>query len=185
MSFLFSTVLTQDNVTDQQTARTSAFIEVLTLADDLLIKGTWLAVPGCNPLNSYGRSNDILSFSHATSAICLRLYPINVMCRDNTWVYAVWWMSRAAKLQKWLPPRTSWQWLWVKLVCQSTFCTLAKLMILAASECQKFYCSTKTGCLCESHAKTMASSSGKNWFAETKTEVNSSPEGWEGCQSNN
>jgi len=35
------------NVPDQQTAKTSAFTEVITLADDHLIKCIWLAAPEC------------------------------------------------------------------------------------------------------------------------------------------
>ena len=40
-------VNTHLNAPDQQTGKTSAFIEVLTLTDDQLIKCIWLAAPGC------------------------------------------------------------------------------------------------------------------------------------------
>lgn len=35
------------NVSDQQTAKISAFTECLTLSDDQLFKWIWLAAPGC------------------------------------------------------------------------------------------------------------------------------------------
>jgi len=49
------------NVPDEQTAKTSAFIEVLTLTDDQLIKYIWLAAPAAtNPLVTYGNHKDEL-----------------------------------------------------------------------------------------------------------------------------
>jgi len=40
-------VNTHLNAPDQQTAKTSAFMEALTPADDQLIKSIWSAAPGC------------------------------------------------------------------------------------------------------------------------------------------
>jgi len=45
---LWNCVSTQLNAPDQQTAKTSAFIELVTIADDKLLKGIRLAAPGCN-----------------------------------------------------------------------------------------------------------------------------------------
>ena len=51
------------NALDQQTAKTSAFIEVVTLAVDQLLKGIWLAAPGSSLASSYGSSQSALRFS--------------------------------------------------------------------------------------------------------------------------
>ena len=40
-------VNTHLNAPDRQTAKTSSFIEMGTFASDQLLKGIWLAAPGC------------------------------------------------------------------------------------------------------------------------------------------
>ena len=41
------------NAPDQQIAKTLAFLKVVTLADDQLLKGIWLAAPGCYLASSF------------------------------------------------------------------------------------------------------------------------------------
>lgn len=50
---------TQLNASEQQTAKTSPFIEVLTLADDLLIKLHFINTSWLLPFNSCGSSKGV------------------------------------------------------------------------------------------------------------------------------
>lgn len=47
MTFLIGFVLTCLNAPGQQMIKTSVFIEVLTLGDDVLTKWVWVSAPGC------------------------------------------------------------------------------------------------------------------------------------------
>jgi len=71
MSFLLGMVLTHLNAPDQQTDKTPAFIEVLTLTDDQLISTLTY------PFNSCENSKGSLSFSHTAFVFCLNFCSIN------------------------------------------------------------------------------------------------------------
>jgi len=47
LSSLYFFLFKIQNAPEQRTAKTSAFIEVITLADDQLLKDIWLAAPDC------------------------------------------------------------------------------------------------------------------------------------------
>ncbi len=68
-SYLLGIVLTHLKASEQRTTKTSAFIEVLTLSDDQLIKG----LTATYSINSYVNSKCVLTLSHIFFILALFL----------------------------------------------------------------------------------------------------------------